>query len=96
MAKRFDRIDKAVGRLVFRAVGCVSAVVALVCGYAAWWHVARGLPHSLVPPLMFAAVALAAAACVPYCFSRNRTLGEALDAMEGGVGDTYRDRPKRG
>jgi hypothetical protein len=41
---------------------------------------------------MFGLVALAGASVVPYCFSRKRGLGEALDAMEGGAGDRQRPR----
>lgn len=91
---RFDRLDGALGRLVYRAVGSGCALAAIVCGYAAWWHVSRGFPNSWVPPLLFGIVALSAGVCVPYCFSRKRTFGEALDAMEGGAGDSNR-RPDR-
>lgn len=86
MAGRFDRIDSALGRLVFRAFGWLCAIVALVCGYAGWWHFSHWNPDfSYVPAILFGIAALAAASCVPYCLSRKRTFGEALDAMEGGV-----------
>lgn len=91
MAQRMDRLDGFLGRLVFRAFGVLCGIVALVCGYAAWWHIERWDPGiSLVPTILFSLAALAAASCVPYCFSRNRRFVEALDAMEGGVGDQHR------
>ena len=87
MRQRFDRLDGLLGRLFFRAAGTLCLLVALICAYASWWHVSRGLPHSWVPPLLFGICALAAGSCVTYCFARMRTFTEALDAMEGGVGD---------
>lgn len=88
MARFVDRVDGVLGRLVFRTVGLVCALVALICAYAVWSHVSDWQDYSLVPTLMFGAVAIAAGSCVPYCFSRKRSFAEALDAMEGGVGDT--------
>lgn len=91
MADRFQRIDGFLGRLVFRAVGAGCAIVAIVCGYAAWWHLDnRGEIGSVVPFLLFSLAAIAAASCVPYCFSRKRSFVEALDAMEGSVADQPR------
>lgn len=85
------RVDGFLGRLVFRAVGTGCAIVALVCGYAAWWHVEHwNADQSLVPTILFSLAALGAASCVPYCFSRKRSFVEALDAMEGGVGNQPR------
>ena len=95
MSGHLDRIDNALGRLVFRAFGFLCAIVAFGCAYAAWWHYDnRASVGSVVPAIMFAVVALAAGSCVPYCLSRKRTFTEALDAMEGGVGDLP-PRPKR-
>lgn len=91
MSDRLQRVDAFLGRLVFRAVGAGCAIVALVCGYAAWWHLDnRGEIGSIVPFVLFALAAAGAASCVPYCFSRKRSFVEALDAMEGGVGDQPR------
>lgn len=91
MADRLQRIDGFLGRLVFRAIGVGCAIVALACGYAAWWHLEnRGDIGSIVPAVLFGVAAIGAASCVPYCFSRNRSFVEALDAMEGGVGDQPR------
>jgi len=91
MAHWMDRLDGYLGRLVFRAAGLGCAIIALVCGYAAWWHVEHwDQDMSLVPTILFSIAALAAAATVPYCFSRKRRFVEALDAMEGGAGDTHR------
>lgn len=88
MARTFERLDGALGRLFFRAVGLLCALVALICAYAAWSHLSDWQDYSLIPTIMFAVAALAAGSCVPYCFSRKRTFAEALDAMEGGAGDT--------
>jgi uncharacterized membrane protein YfcA len=88
-----DRLDGFLGRLVFRAFGIGCGMIALVCGYAAWWHIDHWDPEaSLVPAILFAIAAIAAASVVPYCFSRNRSFVDALDAMEGGAGDQHRRR----
>lgn len=93
MTKRFDRIDGFLGRIVFRGFGLLCAVTALGCGYAFWWQVThRESGSSLVPAVLFGLAALGAGSAVPYCFSRKRTFAEALDAMEGGVGDQPRRR----
>lgn len=93
MAGRFDRLDGFLGRLLFRFFGLLCAIVALVCAYAAWWHIKHWEPDiSLVPTILFVLAVLAAASCVPFCFSRNRSFVEALDAMEGGIGDQHRRR----
>lgn len=93
MAGRFDRIDGVLGRLFFRAIGILCAVVALIAVYAIGWHVTHwNAEYSLIVVTMFGLVAIAGAAVVPYCFSRKRSLGEALDAMEGGAGDQHRRR----
>lgn len=89
---RFERLDATLGRLVFRTVGLVCALAALICAYAVWSHLSDWQDYSLAPTILFAVAAIAAGSCVPYCFSRNRTFGEALDAMEGGVGDTRNPR----
>ena len=90
MAGRFDRIDGFLGRLFFRGVGLICAIVALGTAYGAWSHYSAGRPYGWTPVILFVLMSLAAGSCVPYCFSRGRTFGEALDAMEGGAGDTRR------
>ena len=90
MAGIVDGIDRTLGRLVFRAVGLACAAVALVCAYLVWRYPSDWQEASLAPVIMFSIAAVAAGSAVPFCFSRNRTLGEALDAMEGGVSDTPR------
>lgn len=90
MAGRFERLDGFLGRLLFCGVGLICSVVALGTGYAAWSHMSAGRPYGWAPVILFALAAIAAASCMPYCFSRNRNFGEALDAMEGGAGDTRR------
>ena len=83
----FEKLDVMLGRLVFRTMGLVCLVVALICSYAAYANVRN---ESLIPTVLFSLAALAAASTVPYCFSRKRTFAEALDAMEGGAGDQLR------
>jgi len=93
MARWVDRLDRTLGRLFFRAVGMVCAIVAMICGYAVWWHFTHWNPaYSLWPVIMFSVAALAAVSVLPHCFSCKRTFGEALDAMEGGAGDQHRPR----
>jgi len=93
MPKRFERLDHALGRIFYRAVWSLCAVVALVCGYLVWWHVSDWHPeYSWGPVILFGLATVAAGSAVPYCFSRKRTFGEALDAMEGGAGDVRRGR----
>jgi hypothetical protein len=91
MARWHERLDGFLGRLIYRGVGLLCAIVALVCAYAAWWHIDHWSPSiSLVPAILFGVAALAAGSVIPYCFSRKRTFGEALDTMEGGAGDQHR------
>jgi uncharacterized membrane protein len=95
MPRRFEKLDGMLGRLLFRAVGLVCALVALICAFTVHWHLTNWNPdYSLVPAILFGLAAIAAASAVPYCFSRKRTFANALDAMEGGVGD--RPRPPNG
>lgn len=93
MAQRFERLDRALGRLVFRAFGTLFGVVALICLYAAYRHATHWYEDSIAPAVMFGLIGIAFGSVVPYAFSRKRTLTEALDAMEGGVGDLPK-RPK--
>ena len=92
MSQIVDWLDRTVGRLIFRAFGAICALVAMVCAYSAWRVLADWNDDHVVPLVLFGLVAIAAASCVPYCFSRRRTLGEALDGLEGGGGDTSRRR----
>ena len=87
-----DWLDRTLGRLVFRAFGLLCALVALVCAFAAWRHLSGWNDQSPVPVILFGIAAIASGSAVPYCFSRRRTFAEALDAMEGGAGDTNRPR----
>lgn len=94
MAQRGERLNRALGRMVFRAFGTLFAAVALVCLYVAYRHATDWYEDSAAPAIMFGLIATAFGSVVPYSFSRKRTLAEALDAMEGGVGDLPR-RPRR-
>lgn len=87
MAKRLDWLDRALGRLVFRVFGVAFAVVAFICLHAAFRHATDWYAGSMAPAVIFGLIAVAFGSVVPYSFSRNRTLTEALDAMEGGIGD---------
>lgn len=91
MAGLLDRIDGFLGRLLFRAAGLACLLIAATCLYLAWWHVERRETVDwLLPAILFGLAALAAAAVVPYCFSRRRSFIEALDAMESEVPDMQR------
>ena len=90
---RLEKLDRMLGKLVYRLVGSICAVIALLCGYLAYRYATDWWPASAVPTLLFGIVAFAAASAVPFCFSDQRTFAEALDAMEGGVGDQPR-KPK--
>ena len=92
MRHRLDRIDGLLGRMFFRAVGLLCTIVGLACAIAVLWHLTHWNDYSLVAALMFAVAGLAALSAVPYCFASNRSLGEALDVMEGGTGDPSRRR----
>jgi hypothetical protein len=93
MAGRFDRIDGLLGRLFFRAIGLLCGLIALLSLYAVFWHLTHwNAEYSLYVSIMFGLVAIAGLSVIPYCFSRNRTFGEALDTMEGGSGGDQRRR----
>lgn len=92
MAHWADRIDGWLGRLMFRGLGLICALVALGTAYGAWNHVAAGRPYGWTPVILFTLAAVAAASCVPFCFSRNRRFVEALDALESDVPDAPRRR----
>ena len=89
-SEQVGRVDGYLGRLVFRAFGVICAIIALGTAYGAWSHVSAGRPYGWTPVILFGLAAVAAASCVPFCWSRNRTFGEALDSMEGGAGDVRR------
>jgi hypothetical protein len=95
MAGIVEGVDRTLGRLIFRAVGLVCAAVTLVCAYVAWRYLSEWQEESLAPVIMFSIAAVAAGSAVPFCFSRKRTLGEALDAMEGGVADAPRKKDRK-
>jgi hypothetical protein len=80
---RLDRINAALGRLVFRGLGTLCAIAALASTYGIWWQVTHWNADSPIVIAMFAVAALGAGIAVPYCFSRTRTFTEVLDAMEG-------------
>lgn len=79
-------LDGLLGRLVFRAFGILCAVAAAGAAYGAWNHFSSNRPYGWTPIILFGLIAVAFGSCVPYCFSRRRTLAEALDSMEGGSG----------
>lgn len=83
MATISDRLD-ALGRLFFRALGSLCALAALggVAGIA-WVLRNESGSEAAVAIAMFAIFAGLASWCAVHCFSRKRTLVEALDAMEG-------------
>ena len=83
MSGRLDRINAALGRLVFRGIGSLCVIALLASGYAIWWQVAHWNAESVIVIAMFGILALGAAIAIPYCFSRDRAFTEVLDAMEG-------------
>lgn len=76
IARRADRLDRTLGRLVFRAVGAVVGLVAVGVGWVAASALSSG--HR-VAALVFGAVALGAAALTRHCFRRERRLSDLED-----------------
>jgi hypothetical protein len=92
LGRWIDRLDGFLGRLIFRVVGLLCGIIALACGYAAWWHIEHWeADGSWLPAVLFGLATIGAASVIPFCFSRNRSLVEALDAME----DSVADQPRR-
>jgi len=96
VANVFARIDGFVGRLVWRAIGCVTAFITLAAGWAAYdsatpWNGGT----SLAALLMFGTGALIAGCVMRWCFSRERTFGDFIAAIEGDETDTVPDRSRR-
>jgi hypothetical protein len=93
MANVFARIDGFLGRLVFRAIGCVTALITLA---ALWAALGSARPweggKSIAALLMFGAGAVIAGYVTRYCFSRERTFGDFIDTVEGDEADTARYR----
>jgi hypothetical protein len=88
MANVFKRIDGFLGRLVFRAIGCVTALITLAALWAAFgsatpWEGSK----SFAALLMFGAGAVIAGCVTRWCFGRERTFGEFIDAIEGDDSD---------
>jgi hypothetical protein len=84
MANLGERIDGFLGRLVFRAIGCVTAFITLAAVWAAYdsatpWEGGK----SLAALLMFGVGAVLAGSVTRWCFSRERTFGEFIAAVEG-------------
>jgi hypothetical protein len=91
MANVFERIDGFVGRLVFRAIGCVTALITFAALWAAFdsaksWKGAG----SLAALVMVGAGAVVAGCATRYCFSRERTFGDFIEAVDGDEADTAR------
>ncbi len=96
MANVFARIDGFLGRLVWRAIGCVTAFITLAALWAAFdsatpWNGGT----SLVALLMFGTGAVIAGAVTRWSFSRERTFGDFIAAIEGDDTDTVPGRRQR-
>ncbi|MGH6897336.1 MAG: hypothetical protein ACREJ5_12460 [Geminicoccaceae bacterium] len=101
MANVFERIDGFLGRLVFRAIGCVTALITLAALWAAFdsatpWEGSK----SLAALLMFGAGAVIAGCVTRWCFSRERTFGDFIAAVEGDdtdnpIRERFSERPKQ-
>jgi hypothetical protein len=94
MVNVFKRIDGFLGRLVFRAIGCVTALITLA---AVWAALGSATPweggKSLAALLMFGAGAVIAGCLTRYCFARERTIGDFIAAIDGD--DTDSPAPER-
>lgn len=98
MANLFARIDGFLGRLAFRAVGCVTAFITLAALWAAFETVRQWQGgKSLAALVMLVAGAVVAGCLTRYCFSRERTLGDFIDWVDGDEADTVRsdEQPRR-
>jgi len=89
VANVLARIDGFLGRLLFRAIGCVAAFITLAALWAAFdsatpWEGGT----SLAALLMFGAGAVIAGSVTRWCFSRERTFGDFIAAVEGNDTDT--------
>ena len=96
MANVFARIDGFLGRLVWRAIGCITAFMTLAALWAAFdsvtpWNGAT----SLAALLMFGAGAVIAGAVTRWSFSRDRTFGDFIAAIDGDETDTVPERRQR-
>ena len=96
MANVFARIDGFLGRLVWRAIGCVTAFITFA---ALWAAVGSATPwnggSSIAALLMFGAGAVIAGWVTRWCFSRERTFGDFIAAVEGDDTDTVPERRQR-
>jgi hypothetical protein len=93
VANVFARIDGFLGRLVWRAIGCVTACITLAALWAAFgsatpWNGVR----SLAALLMFGAGAVLAGWVTRWCFAPERTLGDLVAAIDGDETDTAPER----
>jgi len=96
VANLFARIDGFLGRLVWRAIGCVTAFITLAALWAAYDSVTPwNGGTSLAALLMFGAGAVIAGAVTRWSFSRERTFGDFIMAIEGDDTDTVPDRRQR-
>ncbi len=70
------------GRLIYRFLGCVTALIALLTLRGMWHSLADwdGAPSWLT--LMYGVGAGLAIWATTYCFSRQRTLGEFVDGLD--------------
>jgi hypothetical protein len=96
VANVFARIDGFLGRLVWRAIGCVTAFMTLAALWAAFdsatpWNGGT----SVAALLMFGTGAVIAGAVTRWSFSRERTFGDFIAAIEGDDSDTVPERRRR-
>ena len=93
MANFIARLDGFLGRLVFRVIGCVTAFITVAALWAAFdsarpWEGGK----SFAALVMFGAGAVIAGCITRYCFSRERTFGDFIAAVDGDDSDTVPDR----
>lgn len=96
----FQWIDRVVGKIVYRGLGILAAIVCLFSAKALYRDITNYGPHtSLVGIALLVTVIIITALVIRYCFSSKRTLGEFIAASEGDGGDAgnapYRDDPPK-
>jgi hypothetical protein len=84
VANVFARIDGFLGRLVWRPIGCMTAIITLAAVWAAYHSVTPwNGSTSLAALLMFGPGAVIAGFVTRWCFARERTFGDFIAAVDG-------------
>ena len=90
-----EKVDRLLGKIIFRITGSLCLVIAIACLYALCRHwVEWNSESSLVPFVLIVLVGIGSVIAIPYCYSRKRILSEALEAIEGGAEGRQRNDPR--